>query len=96
MRNLYSAQFTGLNIFQKHRDTVLRNSASQIGKLSILGEIKLKSKHFFVFSLESIKKSLTDTLAKPDGNIFQEDLKTALYSAKSDADIDLVKNSIKR
>jgi hypothetical protein len=46
--------------------------------------------------LENIKKNLQDTLSKPDGKIFVEDLKTALYCAKTDEDLDLLKNSIER
>ena len=100
IRSIYSADFIGIGTFQRHCQATQRNANSQIGKKKF--KCKYLSKKIIFTSkivlkqLENIKKNLQETLAKPDGKIFVEDLKTALYCTKTDEDLDLVKNSIER
>jgi hypothetical protein len=56
---------------------------------------------FFQTRLKSLKKAalkltFEQSLAKPDGKVFTEDLKTLMYLSKTDGDIELLLNAIKR
>lgn len=46
--------------------------------------------------LASIRKVLKETLSKPEGKFFTEDLKTFLYLTKDDADYSILIDAIKR
>jgi uncharacterized integral membrane protein len=44
----------------------------------------------------SIKSTIQESLARPDGKIFTEDLKALLYSTRTDEDLDFLIKAIKR
>jgi len=44
----------------------------------------------------SIKLAIKDAVSKPDGKIFTEDLKSYLYQAHTDEEIDTVIEAIKK
>ncbi|RNA26624.1 pentatricopeptide repeat-containing mitochondrial-like [Brachionus plicatilis] len=44
----------------------------------------------------SLKVTIEEAVSKPDGKIFTEDLKTLLYLSKSDSDLDLLVNAIRK
>lgn len=49
-----------------------------------------------VLLLASLKVTIEEAVSKPDSKIFTEDLKTLLYLSKSDSDLDLLVNAIRK
>jgi len=100
MRSIYSAQYFGIDVFEKHCKATQEKVGHKLGKRRHSKSHSIFRSFFNIFffkqTKESIKKNLRETLNKSDGKIFVEDLKSALYCSKTDADLDLVKSSIER
>jgi hypothetical protein len=49
-----------------------------------------------IFNKGALKENVEATLSKPEGQLLSDDIKTLLYSAKSDEELDLVVKAIQK